>query len=127
MNPRLPLAYEQLEDGTEVGRFRGFVFVCRDGVPVSLPFTDIEPAAGGYVAHFGRDEYTLDKRGHVVSQPGYPNSFSDIARGTTDSLVESFLEIARQELCRKLEERDSQLVHYVSNARIRARYESGMG
>lgn len=130
MKLRLPLKYEKLSDGTQTGKFRSghatYVFLCRNGVPISFPFQSITPSEGGYVARFGRHEGRLDSEGRLVS--GFSFSYNaDTVHGIADEFLEAYLEAARKEICQAMKENDSQLSHYISNARIRARYERGMG
>ncbi len=128
MQVELPLSYETLSDGTEVGKFESISFICKDGIPISPPFSEITPIENGYTAYFGRDVYKLDRNGRIVSGPDYPNSFTDFAKDISNNLVERYLELARDELLKVLDTSGSQLRYNIDRtARISARYWHGSG
>ncbi len=129
-NLNLPLKYEKLSDGTEIGRYErhdpygSVVFICQDGIPVSFPFKEIVPAKDGYMARWGKVKCRLDKNGGLVSSLS-PVYNADTIRGIIDDFTEAYLENARNELLQAFEEKDSGIAHFVSDSRIRARYEQG--
>lgn len=129
----LPLKYETLGDGTEIGvyerkmpwgEYHKIMFVCKDGVPVSLPFEQITPTEDGYAVRFGRYAGRLDKEGRLLSDLSFDYN-PDTIEGIADDFLEAYLESTRKEMRQAMKE--SELEPFISNARISARYGSGMG
>lgn len=134
MQLNLPLKYERLSDDVEIGTYERQMpwggyhkikFICKDGIPVSLPFETIETIGNGYHVRFGSYEGTLDKQGRLVSELSFDYN-ADTIRGIADDLMEAYLEQARENLRADLTEKNSPLDTFISNARIRAGYEHGM-
>lgn len=127
---KLPLQYERLSDGTEIGRFQRdhgeFVFVCKDGIPVSLPYSDIALTEDGYIAHFGKDAYKLDRNGNNVSWPNYQNNFTDFVRGVADDFMRSYLQLVRESLLAEMTATNSSFASYIKGVNIQVQHTYGV-
>ncbi len=129
----LPLRYERLSNGTEIGiyerqmpwgRNQRIEFICKNGIPVSLPFETIESVDDDYHVRFGSYEGMLDNQGRLASALS-PDYNADTIGGLVNDFTEAYLEQARKGLLQAMEENDSPLDIFISSARIRARYEQG--